>query len=197
MNDPLFVLLLILRYMHILGAIMLMGGTIFMRFALLPSVKTLGDTPRQDLHQQVRSRWSKFVMLGSALLLISGIANLGLAARNDYDPVFGLNYNMVVGIKLILSLPIFFFAAVLSGRSDMARKFQANAAMWMNVNLALALLMVLMGGLLRFVPRELKKADGSAAGWELRDTSPHARLISRSPLAASPSAAWSYRDRPQ
>ena len=33
MNDSLFPLLLLLRYMHILGAIALMGGTIFMRFA--------------------------------------------------------------------------------------------------------------------------------------------------------------------
>ena len=38
MSDPLFYLLLALRYMHILGAIMLMGGTIFMRFALAPVV---------------------------------------------------------------------------------------------------------------------------------------------------------------
>jgi uncharacterized membrane protein len=41
MSDPLFWLLLILRYMHILGAIALMGGTIFMRFALRPVVVTL------------------------------------------------------------------------------------------------------------------------------------------------------------
>jgi uncharacterized membrane protein len=164
MSDPLFPLLLFLRYMHILGAIMLMGGTIFMRFGLAPVVPTLDESARRELHERVRQRWSKFVMLASGLLLVSGIANLGLAARYDFQPVFGLNYNMVVGIKLILALPIFLFASLLAGRSATAVKMQANARMWMNVNLVLALLMVLIGGALRFVGRDLKKSDANPPG---------------------------------
>ena len=65
MNDPLFPLLLLLRYMHIFGAIALMGGTIFMRFALLPAVGKLDPAVKATLHEQVRSRWSKFVMAAS------------------------------------------------------------------------------------------------------------------------------------
>src|SRR5215204_4712875 len=102
MSDPLFPLLLLLRYMHILGAIALMGGTIFMRFALLPTVRELDPAVKATIHQQVRSRWAKFVMLAAALLLISGIANLGLAARYEYKPVFGMSYHMIVGIKFLL-----------------------------------------------------------------------------------------------
>jgi uncharacterized membrane protein len=157
MSDPLFPLLLLLRYMHILGAIMLMGGTIFMRFALAPSAATLDGSVRANLHEQVRGRWSKFIMLAAALLLISGIANLGLASRYEFKPVFGLSYHMVVGIKLLLSLPIFFVASLLAGRTPLARRFQANAVSWMNFNLTLALVMVLMGGVLRFVFRDLKR----------------------------------------
>jgi uncharacterized membrane protein len=156
MSDPLFWLLLILRYMHILGAIALMGGTIFMRFALRPVVVTLQPEARAAVHEQVRSRWSKFVMLASLLLLVSGITNLALASRYRFDPVFGMSYHMVVGIKLLLALPIFFIAATLTGRSSLAKRFQANAELWMNVNLTLALVMVLIGGLLKFVKREPK-----------------------------------------
>src|SRR5215468_6936543 len=96
-NDPLFPLLLILRYMHILGAIALMGGTIFMRFALRPVVVGLPPETRTAIHEQVRARWSKFVMLASALLLLSGITNLILAGRYDFDPVMGMGkgYHMV------------------------------------------------------------------------------------------------------
>ena len=43
------------------------------------------------------------------------------------------------------------------GRTDMAKRMQANAEFWMNLNLRLALLMVLMGGMLRFVGRRLKE----------------------------------------
>src|SRR4029453_7847294 len=110
MSDPLFPVLLILRYMHILGAIALMGGTIFMRFALRPVVVSLPPDTKATIHEQVRSRWSKFVMLASALLLISGIFNLALAGQYVFKPIFGTEkgYHMVVGIKFLLALPIFF-----------------------------------------------------------------------------------------
>src|SRR5437763_15296313 len=119
MNDSLF--LLLLRYMHILGAITLMGGTIFMRFALRPIVVGLPSETKTTIHEQVRSRWSKFVMLASALLLISGLTNLALAGRYDFEPVLGMpkGYHMAVGIKFLLALPIFFIAALMTGRSSL------------------------------------------------------------------------------
>ena len=158
MSDPLLPVLLILRYMHILGAIALMGGTIFMRFALRPVVVQLPPETKAAIHEQVRSRWSKFVMLASALLLISGITNLALASRFDFEPVLGRDkgYHMMVGIKFLLALPIFFIAALLSGRTGAAKRMQQNAEFWMNLNLTLALVMVLMGGYLKFVQRKPK-----------------------------------------
>src|SRR5262245_10322600 len=131
MNDPLFPLLLALRYMHILGAIALMGATIFMRFALLPAVAKLDPAVKATLHDEVRSCWSKFVMAASGLLLISGITNLALAGRYHFDLPKDSYYHMIVGIKLLLALPIFFVASVLAGRSELAKKFQANAKTWM------------------------------------------------------------------
>jgi uncharacterized membrane protein len=159
MNDSLFPLLLILRYSHILGAIALMGGTIFMRFALRPVVVGLPPETKAALHEQVRSRWSKFVMAASALLLISGLTNLALAGRYNFGPVLGMEkggYHMLVGVKFLLALPIFFIAALMTGRSSLAKRIHSNAELWMNVNLTLALVMVLIGGYLRFVPRAPK-----------------------------------------
>jgi uncharacterized membrane protein len=158
MTDPIFPLLLLLRYMHILGAIALMGGTIFMRFALRPVVVGLPPETKATIHEQVRSRWSKFVMLASALLLISGITNLALAGRYNFDPIVGMpkGYHMVVGVKFLLALPIFFIAALMTGRRTLAKRVQANAEFWMNVNLTLALIMVLIGGYLKFVKRDPK-----------------------------------------
>ena len=163
MSDPLLPLLLILRYMHILGAIALMGGTIFMRLALAPVVAGMEPTARADFHEKVRRRWAKFVALAAALLLISGITNLGLAAagRYQFEPMMGMQkgYQRLVEIKFLLSLPIFFIASMLTGRGQMAKRFQANAKTWMNLNLALALTMVLIGGVLKFVKREPKVAE--------------------------------------
>jgi hypothetical protein len=160
MSDPLFPLFLVLRYMHILGAIALMGGTIFMRFALRPVVVQLPDETKAALHEEVRRRWARFVMLATLLILVSGLTNLMLTGRFVFDPVLGMpkGYQMLVGIKFILALPIFFIAAILTGRTSMAKRMQANVEFWMNVNLTLALLMVLLGGFLRFVPRQPKAA---------------------------------------
>ncbi|HEX5105269.1 MAG TPA: hypothetical protein VFV87_15725 [Pirellulaceae bacterium] len=159
--DPLFPLLLLLRYMHILGAIALMGGAIFMRFALAPTVITLEGSTRAEVHERVRARWSKFVMAAAGLLLVSGLANMMLYSSRRYDmspvPIVNASYAMFVGIKFLLALPIFLFASFLAGKSATAKKFQEKAVFWMNVNLTLALVMVLMGGLLKFVQREYKE----------------------------------------
>jgi uncharacterized membrane protein len=160
MSDPLFPLFLILRYMHILGAIALMGGTIFMRFALRPVVVQLPAETKATLHEEVRRRWALFVMLATTLILVSGLTNLLMTGHFAFDPVLGRpkGYQMLVGIKFILALPIFFIAAILTGRTSMAKRMQANVEFWMNVNLTLALVMVLLGGFLRFVPRQPKEA---------------------------------------
>src|SRR5207253_4238529 len=108
----------------------------------------------------------KFVMVASALLLISGIINLALAGRYNYEPVLGMQkggYHLAVGIKFILALPIFFIAALMTGRSSLAKRVQANAELWMNVNLTLALVMVLIGGYLKFVGRTPKAKPPAAA----------------------------------
>lgn len=157
MDDSLFYVNLALRYMHILGAITLMGATIFMRIALLPTLKELKPELREEVHQGVRTRWAKIVGLASGLLLLSGIANLGLAARYDFKVPGDLSYSMLGGIKLVLALPIFLFAALLMGKTSLAKKVQANAATVMNINLILAVILVLIGGWLKFSTRELKE----------------------------------------
>lgn len=165
MDDPLFYALLALRYMHILGAITLMGGTIFMRFALAPTVLTLEGSTRAEFHERIRARWSKFVMAAAGLLLVSGLASMMLFTKSRYDMEgeIGAKYAMIVGIKFLLALPIFFIASLLAGRSETAKKFQSKATFWMNVNLALALVMVLIGGLLKFVPRQYKPATATTS----------------------------------
>lgn len=159
--DPLDLLMLIMRYMHILGAITLMGGTIFARFALVPTLQSLPDDQRATVHEAISSRWAKWVGIATGLVLLSGIVNLGIYGARFSFPTFP--YNPVAGVKFLLALPIFFIAALLTGRTNLARSFQAKATFWLNVNLTLAVLMVLIGGGLRFVQREPKVKKAAAA----------------------------------
>jgi uncharacterized membrane protein len=156
---PLFWTLLLLRYLHILGAITLMGGTIFAYFAAVPGLAELPEGERTKAHAAIRGRWNKFVMLATLLLLVSGVANMLIYQtqfNKGHEGDMNTSYAMWAGIKFVLALPIFFFAALLTGRSSLARKIQVNAKTYMALNLALALSMVLIGGALRFIDREPK-----------------------------------------
>src|SRR5262249_26089939 len=102
--------------------------------------------------------------------------NLALAGRFEYEPIFGMakGYHMVVGIKFLLALPIFFIAALMTGRTNLAKKIQNNAEFWMNLNLTLALVMVLLAGLLKFVHRKPKGGPADhAAVVVLQDNTIH------------------------
>jgi len=159
---PLFWTLLFLRYLHILGAIALMGGTIFAYFAAGPGLEGLSDDQRIQAHAAIRSRWNKFVMISTAALLISGLINMILYPIFFEFHEMKAAYNIWTGVKFLLALPIFFFAALLTGRSALAQKIQANGRTYMAINLVLALSMVLIGGALRFVDRKPKESEAPA-----------------------------------
>ncbi|HEV3341392.1 MAG TPA: hypothetical protein VG125_13570 [Pirellulales bacterium] len=145
-------LAIVLRWMHILAAMTAVGGTIFMRMALVPSVSVLPDDQRKALHEQVRSRWVKFVMGAILFLLVSGLINFfrRINAGIPAD-VKGL-YHGLFGVKFLLALVIFFLASALTGRAAALARFRQNAKLWLSVNLTLAVIVVCISGVLRFIP---------------------------------------------
>jgi uncharacterized membrane protein len=140
------------RWMHILAAITAVGGTIFMRMALLPSVGVLGDDARKSLHEAVRGRWAKFVMGSIAFLLISGLYNIAIIEKDHKIPAgdSGL-YHALFGIKFLLAFGIFFIASALVGRSAAFAKIRQNARFWLTLNMTLAILVVCISGVLRAI----------------------------------------------
>lgn len=152
---------ILFRWMHILAAITAVGGTIFMRFALLPAVAELPETVRKDFHEAVRSRWARPVQLSILFLLLSGVYNI-ISMLNEYDVAKVRLYHPLFGIKFLLALVIFFLASVLTGRSARTQKFRDNRRLWLTVNLVLAILVVCISGILR--KSDPPKKPVSAAG---------------------------------
>ncbi len=149
-----------LRWFHIVAAMMAVGGMIFMRFALVPSVGVLADEQRQALHQQIRSRWAKMVAAAILFLLVSGLWNyirfLGDSKTwGDQWRTYNGMYQAVFGVKFLLALVIFFLASALAGRTEGTKKFRQNAKLWMTVNLILALIVVALS-----VLEHARGADG-------------------------------------
>lgn len=155
--DPLS---LVLRLLHILSAITLMGGTIFMRFALSPAASELPDDAHQKLRAGVIGRWKIFVMAASGFLLLSGLVNYILTVKAFAMPKL---YHPLFGVKFLLALPIFFIASLLTGRTALADKIRQNAKMWLTVNLILATLVVAIGSTMRSLSFERQPKNKTAA----------------------------------
>jgi uncharacterized membrane protein len=161
-----FLASLLFRWLHLLAAIAAVGGTIFIRFALLPSMSILPEEHRKSLQDALRSRWSKVVMAAILLLLVSGLYNFfvilrGLAANPHAAEIKGM-YHAFFGIKVLLALAIFFIASALVGRSAAFDKMRANARFWATVNIALAVLLICISGFLRFSRDSLNGRTGDA-----------------------------------
>src|SRR5262245_25697921 len=145
---------LVSRWAHILAAITAVGGTIFIRYALLPALAAFPDAERRALHESLRARWSKAVMVSIALLLASGLYNFiminrSLGAGNEAMQGMKPMYHALFGVKFLLAVGIFFIASALVGRSAAFEKVRANARLWATVNVSLAVVLVCLSGFMR------------------------------------------------
>ncbi|HWB13726.1 MAG TPA: hypothetical protein VG826_31160 [Pirellulales bacterium] len=166
-------LAIVLRWMHILAAITAVGGTIFMRAALVPSVVVLADDERKKLHEQVRSRWVKFVMAAILFLLASGLYNVLRRFNAGIPADFKRLYHGLFAVKFLLALAIFFLASALTGRAAALARFRQNAKFWLSVNLTLAVIVVCISGVLRFIPAEKTPPAASQTSQEAQPQISH------------------------
>jgi hypothetical protein len=73
-----------------------------------------------------------------------------------YDfPVAGERgaYSMLVGVKFLLALPIFFIVDMMNGRSAVAERFRAKSRRWLNLAVFLSIVIIVIGGYVRFIER--------------------------------------------
>src|SRR6185436_18508538 len=93
---------LLFRWLHILAAMIAVGGTVFARAVVVPSVdEQLPNETRAALHAAMRARWSKIVAAAIAALLVSGLYNFTMTAMEYKLPRW---YHLVFGTKFMLAL---------------------------------------------------------------------------------------------
>lgn len=142
---------LLLRWAHIVPATIMVGGAVYARFALAPSVDPLADEQKELVKAGVRARWMKWVMICAFLLLVSGIINVVLIATEyDFPQKY---YHPVVGVKMLVAMVVFYIASMLTGRSENAARFREKERFWLSMNAGLAISVVLMGGALKIAER--------------------------------------------
>ncbi|MFM7135947.1 MAG: hypothetical protein ACKO1M_02595 [Planctomycetota bacterium] len=152
--DP---LTLLLRWAHVLAAIVALGGLLFARFAFVPAAEELGAETADRLHAGVRRRWLPWVIGSITLLLGSGLANYILLMRRvkgapelwGGDWMGQTGYHALFGVKFLLALIVFYLASGLVGRGAGTQWIRDARKQWLSVTIGLGVAVVLISGWMR------------------------------------------------
>jgi hypothetical protein len=148
---------LLLRWVHILAAMILVGGTFFLCYVVVPGQDGQSSDARQASWLLWRPRWARLVMICSGLLLLSGLIN---AVRIILDYSFpDAPYHALVAVKLLLALAIFWISAVLAGRSELADRLRQKLSFWLTINVVLSIIIVCLAGYMKMVERLPKPVE--------------------------------------
>ncbi len=136
------------RWVHILSAIVAVGGMFFLRFVLLPSAaESLTPEQQAALRGAVLRRWRKVVGIGIGLLLLTGFYNfmtISIARGKEvaaYHPLFG--------VKFLLALFVFFIASALVGSSPALAAMRTRAPLWLAISAVSAVAIILISSILK------------------------------------------------
>jgi len=147
--SQLFSLFVASRVLHVMTAVVLVGGGFFLRYVLMPAATSaLSDAEHDKLRGAVVGNWKKFVHGGIGVMLLSGLFNYFKVILEGSHKGDGL-YHGLIGTKILLALGIFFIASALVGRSAGTAGIRQNARKWLTVNFLLALVIIAISGFLR------------------------------------------------
>jgi uncharacterized membrane protein len=162
--------LLLLRWAHLLAAIVAVGGLAFARFGLLPAIAEFDEETRNRIHDRIRRRWLPWVIGSITLLLASGLANFLLFNARVKDEGWAggewmraTSYHSLFGAKFLLALVVFYFASALVGRGAGTQWVRNDRATWLSVTLGLAVAVVMISGWMRQLhtgPNMIAAGDG-------------------------------------
>ena len=137
------------RILHVTTAIVLVGGTFFVRFVLMPAASSaLANDVHDRLRAAVISGWKKFVHGGIGLFLLTGGYNyyrVIVSGEHKGDAL----YHALLGTKIFLALFVFFIASALVGRSAGFENLRRDARRWLAINILVALATVAISGFLK------------------------------------------------
>jgi uncharacterized membrane protein len=141
--DGKYVLYVVLRILHILASMIIVGGLFYAKTILAPA--------GVDIYAGHRKVWARWVGLATLFLLVSGLMNfmniINLSKANEAP--LPKPYHMLFGIKFLLGLFLMFLAAILSGQTALAEKFRAKLGKWLGIAWTVSIAIVVIGAVLR------------------------------------------------
>lgn len=133
---------IIVRVVHIGSVVALVGGTLFMVFAMKPSLKLVDEQLRQSLMTLARKRFMRITHTAISLLILSGAWTWYQNVEVYRNASKALQ--AVLGMKVLIALVIF---AIIFGVAAGALK--GCPARWAWINIALALVVIILAAVVR------------------------------------------------
>jgi hypothetical protein len=148
--EPDFWLSVIMRWLHVASAVVALGGTVLMRFVLLPALERLpnGD----EVLTALRAPFKRLIHMGLGLLIFTGFFNYlviaipAVRAAREAGPTPLEGYHGPMGIKILLSLVLFVIAILLL---KPVPALHENRKTWLSVNVVLGVIILAIGAYLR------------------------------------------------
>jgi uncharacterized membrane protein len=152
---PMYWVMLLSRILHILGAIILVGGIFYVRTIIAPPAAA-PTADADSLFGGRRAAWAMWVGIATLLLLVTGLWNYMQIIRMHER--MASSYHMIAGLKMLAGVALFLLAALIAGRSPAAQTVRQRIGFWLNVALLLGVVTVALGSVLRSYPHTLKAA---------------------------------------
>jgi len=115
------ILTALMRWVHISSAVTLVGGILYARFVMIPSVALSHDAPA-DLEEKAAAHFRPLVFAAMVGLVISGIFNY------LSKPGHSVLYSSLFGVKILLALHVFSVAILVTAPKNPRRARQLFGA---------------------------------------------------------------------
>ncbi len=145
MDNP--ILAVAMRYLHIVAALLTVGGMAFILFCVTPASKLLEEELRQSFLRLVHGRFMKVLWIAIATLIVTG-AYSWITLNADYRAIRPWG-QMLIGIKTMLAA-IMFVIVWLRSIGVIGKTPRGVRAVLM-ANIHLAALVILLASVLRFL----------------------------------------------
>ena len=160
---------LVSHILHVVGAVILVGGIVYLRTVVAPGAALGEGDPVDRLYSGRRTAWARWVGIATGLLLATGIINIVLVMKT-YPNLSG-SYRAMLGAKIVLALVVMFLAAILAGTTPAALELRKAAQGWLTVALVSGLVVIILASALRLF------RPPTATGTTARPETPNQQLL--------------------
>ena len=138
---------ILMQWLHVVAAVLAVGGVACVRFAILPAIEELDEGAREELLEVIQTRFRQIIVISMGLLLVTGLYNVGVAAAAGTLTTPAYLHPVIV--KIVLALIVFKIAFMLMIPGPAFSGVKANRKKWLTINFVLGLVVILIAAYLR------------------------------------------------